>query len=109
MRTELVDEAVEVYCRATFNIEVNAAAEFSFASRSIIRAAAYPSRTAFPKGRVELEPPRKVFQMVSAKVLAWEAEVKPAAPVAPPRLMVTILPLDWQVWIAEARKEQFGS
>lgn len=27
----------------------------------------YPSSTALPKGLVELEPPRKVFQMVSAK------------------------------------------
>lgn len=57
----------------------------------------YPSKTAFPKGRVELEPPRKRFQMVSAKAVAWESELNPAAPVAPPRLIVTILPFDWQV------------
>lgn len=70
---------------------------------------AYPSRTAPPKGRVELVPPRKRFHMVSAKDEACASEVKPAAPVAPPRLMVTIFPLDWHVSIAEAKKEQSGN
>lgn len=50
----------------------------------------YPSSTALPKGRVELEPPRKVFHIVSAKVCAWESEVKPTAPEAPPRLSTLI-------------------
>lgn len=47
--------------------------------------------------------------MVSANCDACASDVKPAAPVAPPRLSVTILPLDWQVWIADARKPQLGS
>ena len=69
----------------------------------------YPSSTALPKGRVELEPPKKRFQIVVANWDAWASDVNPAAPVAPPRLMVTILPFDWQVWMADARKEQSGS
>ena len=55
-----------------------------------------------------LVPPRKRFQIVSPKAEAWSAEVKLAAPVAPPRDMVTILPLDWQVSMSEAMKEQSG-
>ena len=46
--------------------------------------------------------------MVSPNADAWEAEVKPAPPVAPPREIVTILPLDWQVSMSEAMKEQSG-
>lgn len=69
----------------------------------------YPSRTASPKGRVELVPPKKRFQTVSAKLSAWLSEVKPTAPVAPPRLMVTIFPLDWHSWISDANAEQSGS
>ena len=68
----------------------------------------YPSRTALPKGRTELVPPRNVFQMVSPNAEAWSSEVKDAAPVAPPRDMVTILPLDWQNWMSDARKLQSG-
>ena len=55
----------------------------------------YPSRTALPKGRVELDPPRKIFQMVSAKDSAWLSEVNPTAPVAPPKLSVTSFPFAW--------------
>ncbi len=55
-----------------------------------------------------LDPPRKRFQIVSPKDDAWLAEVKLAAPVAPPRERVTILPLDWQVSMSEAREEQSG-
>ena len=47
--------------------------------------------------------------MVSPKALAWAAELKLAAPVAPPRDSVIILPLAWQAWIDEARNEQSGS
>ena len=47
--------------------------------------------------------------MVSPKALAWEAELKLAAPVAPPRDRVTILPLAWHALIDEARNWQFGS
>ena len=55
-----------------------------------------------------LDPPRNRFQIVSPKAVAWDAELKLAAPVAPPREIVTILPLDWQVSICEARNEQSG-
>ena len=68
----------------------------------------YPSRTALPKGRVLLEPPRNRFQMVSPKEAACAAEEKPAAPVAPPRERVTILPLDWHVLMSLARNAQLG-
>ena len=49
-----------------------------------------------------------MFQMVSANCCACAGDEKPAAPVAPPRLIVTILPLDWQVWMADARNWQLG-
>ncbi len=62
----------------------------------------YPSKTALPKGRVELEPPRKRFQMVLPKDFACAPEEKTAAPVAPPRLSVTVLPLAWQALISAA-------
>ena len=72
------------------------------------QAATYPSRTALPKGRVLLEPPRNRFQMVSPNLEASDAELKVARPVAPPRESVTILPFDWQVCICDARNEQSG-
>jgi hypothetical protein len=56
------------------------------------RVQTYPSRIASPKGRVELVPPKNRFQTVSANVCACASEVKLAKPVAPPRLIVTILP-----------------
>lgn len=56
-----------------------------------------------------LDPPRNRFQMVSPKAEAWEAELKLAAPVAPPSDRVIILPLAWHAWIEEARNWQFGS
>ena len=45
---------------------------------------------------MELDPPRKRFQMVSPNAVACAADEKLAAPVAPPSDMVTIFPLDWQ-------------
>ena len=54
---------------------------------------AYPSRTAVPNGRVEEVPPRSKFHIVWAKAVACEADVNPTAPVAPPKLIVIILPL----------------
>ena len=66
----------------------------------------YPSRTALPNGRVELEPPKKSFQMVSAKVSAWESDWKPTLAPPPPRLSVTAFPLDWQNWTSDARDAQ---
>lgn len=68
-----------------------------------------PSRTASANGRVELEPPRKRFQMVSAKVWAWASEENIAAPVAPPKLRVTIFPLAWHALISAARNWQLAS
>lgn len=68
-----------------------------------------PSRTALPKGRVLLDPPRNKSQTVFANCSAWLSLAKPAEPVAPPRLMVTILPAFWHVSISEARKLQSGS
>ena len=62
-----------------------------------------------PKGRVLLDPPRNTFQTVSPKVDASEAELKLAAPVAPPKDSVIILPLAWQASICEARNWQFGN
>ena len=56
-----------------------------------------------------LDPPRNRFQTVSPKVVASEAELKLAAPVAPPKERVTILPLAWQASICEASNWQFGS
>ncbi len=53
-------------------------------------------------------PPRNTFQMVSPNALAWSADEKPAAPVAPPRESVTILPFDWQVLMSSARNVQLG-
>lgn len=41
--------------------------------------------------------------MVSPNAVACAADEKLAAPVAPPREMVTILPRDWQYSISEAR------
>lgn len=72
------------------------------------QAATYPSRTALPKGRVLLEPPRNRFQMVSPNLEASDAELKVARPVAPPRESVTILPFDWQVLMSLARNAQLG-
>lgn len=46
--------------------------------------------------------------MVSPKAAACSSEVKLAAPVAPPREIVTILLLDWQNWMSDARKLQSG-
>ncbi len=46
--------------------------------------------------------------MVSPKADAWASDEKLAAPVAPPRERVTILPLDWQNWMSEARKLHWG-
>ena len=46
--------------------------------------------------------------MVSPKDAACAAEEKPAAPVAPPRESVTILPFDWQVLMSLARNAQLG-
>lgn len=43
---------------------------------------------------MEEEPPRKVFQMLSASCWAWETEERPTDAEPPPREMVTILPLD---------------
>jgi len=69
---------------------------------------AHPSKTASPKGRVELDPPRKRFHTVVAKVCACASEVKLAAPVAPPRLIVMILPLAWQALISAAMNWQLA-
>lgn len=68
--------------------------------------AADPSNTASPKGLVLLLPPRNRSQIVSAKSSAWVSLANPTCPVSPPREMVTIFPLDWQVWTSEARAEQ---
>lgn len=68
-----------------------------------------PSKTASPNGLVELEPPRNRFQIVSANPVACDCDEKESEPVAPPRLIVTILPADWQAWMSDARKLQFGS
>ena len=57
---------------------------------------------------MEPVPPRNMFQIVSPKAVAWAADEKLAAPVAPPRDMVTILPRDWQYSMSDARKVQFG-
>lgn len=46
----------------------------------------HPSRTAAPNGRSGLAPPRKRSQIVSANACACASDVKPTAPVAPPRL-----------------------
>ena len=46
--------------------------------------------------------------MVSPKDAACAAEEKPAAPVAPPRESVTILPFDWHVLMSLARNAQLG-
>lgn len=51
---------------------------------------------------MELLPPRNKFQTWVANDSAWESEEKPTWPVAPPRLRVTSLPLDWQVLISLA-------
>lgn len=53
-----------------------------------IQLVTYPSRTAAPngRGRSGLAPPRKRSQIVSANACACASDVKPTAPVAPPRL-----------------------
>jgi hypothetical protein len=53
-----------------------------------------PSRTAFPKGLVVLEPPRKRSQIRSANVSACASELNSVDADASPKLRVTILPLD---------------
>ena len=68
-----------------------------------------PSSTAAPNGRVSLVPPRNMFQIVSPNAVACASDEKLAAPVAPPSESVTILPLDWHVWMSDARKEQSAS
>jgi len=50
--------------------------------------------------------PRNISHIVPAKSLAVPASGNPTWPVAPPRLIVTTFPLDWQVLMSEARKEQ---
>jgi hypothetical protein len=60
----------------------------------------HPSRIAEPNGLVSDSPPKKTFQMVSAKVSASEFEENPIVESAPPRLMVTRIPLSWQLEIA---------
>jgi hypothetical protein len=67
-----------------------------------------PSRTADPKGRVELEPPRNKSQTVCANVVACESDWKPTEPVAPPSEMVMILPLAWHALISEASAWQLA-
>jgi len=57
---------------------------------------------------VELEPPRNKLQTVSANCCACPSSVNVMGLVAPPMLMVTIFPFDWQVPMSEARKEQSG-
>jgi hypothetical protein len=64
---------------------------------------------ALPNGRMLLEPPRKIFQTVSANCVAWESDAKLTAPVAPPILIVTIFPFAWHARISDARKEQSSS
>jgi len=41
--------------------------------------------------------------------VAWASELKPTAPVAPPKLRVMILPFDWHVVMSDANEAQFGS
>lgn len=67
-----------------------------------------PSRTASPNGRVALLPPRNKFHIVSANVCPWSSDEKPTDPVAPPRLIVTILPLAWHVLMSWPTEAQFG-
>ena len=69
----------------------------------------HPSRTAFPNGRVELLPPKNKSQIWSANDSAWLSDENWLDPVAPPRLMVTILPAAWHISMSDARAEQFGS
>lgn len=70
---------------------------------------AHPSRTALPNGLVEDCPPRKRSHICCAKADAWLSEENPTDPVAPPKLKVTSLPLDWQVAMSLANEAQSGS
>jgi hypothetical protein len=66
-------------------------------------------RTASPNGRVSDVPPKNRFQIRVANSSACSSEVKVAAPVAPPMLNVTILPIAWHVWMSDAMNWQFAS
>lgn len=45
---------------------------------------------------------------MSANVSAWLSDENPTEPVAPPRLIVTILPLDWHVMMSVPTDAQLG-
>lgn len=45
---------------------------------------------------------------MSANVCPWASDEKPTDPVAPPRLIVTILPLAWHVLMSCPTEAQFG-
>ena len=108
MGPELVQEGREVSLATALNVEVDTVHNVSVRSNARSTETTYPSRTAEPKGRVLDEPPRKTFQMVSANFCAWESELKVGLAPPPPREIRAILPLFWQVWMADARKPQLG-
>ena len=103
MVAELLDHGRVVRSVASLDIEVNTVEYALSGVRFGYYERAYPSRTAAPKGRVLLEPPRKMFQIVSAKADACESDVKLGFEPPPPRLISTILPLAWQASMCEAR------
>lgn len=108
MRPDPSHERGEAGASTTLDIQVDTNATVSLIVVAKNHCGTYPSRTASPNGRVELDPPRNKFQIVSANVCAWESEEKVAAPVAPPRLRVTILPLAWHAFMPADKNWQFG-
>ena len=72
------------------------------------KASPHPSRIALPNGRVELDPPRKSFQIVSANVSASLSDWKPTLAPPPPRERVKSFPLLWQVWMSLASDWQLA-
>lgn len=66
----------------------------------------HPSKTTSPKGLVSLDPPRKAFQIKSAKVSAALSLWNPTLAPPPPRLKVKAFPFDWHALKSSETAEQ---
>lgn len=88
MGTKLGDECGVTSSVAGLEVQVHTTFTKAFNNGEITTKprSTYPSRIASPKGLVSEEPPRKEFQMVSAKVLPSLSPERMTEDVAPPIL-----------------------
>lgn len=73
MGTEASDERSKAVASRALDVQINTSSGGLVNARGasdVDEEVSHPSRTALPNGRVELEPPKKSFQIVSAKVWA---------------------------------------